>query len=154
MDSKDLAKYVDHERWLLNSGLASDGAKNQLFLYGSIVHKDVQAVELDLNFDKRLVSYTVYVNKDLLDKHLKYMELSTSNSLWGLWRFRRMLRKEGNLNFKHLLNRFVKNYCGPKWSIDLQTVDNATYIDGFGFGDDVDEKESAESNFSDNKKSD
>lgn len=152
MDAKDLAKYVDHERWLLNSGLASDGAKNQLFLYGSIVHKDVQSVELDLNFEGKLISYTIYVDKALLDLHLKYMRLSTSKSLWGLWRFRRMLRREGNLNFKHLLNRFVKTYCGPKWLVDVKIADNSTYVDGFG--DDGDEEESAMSNFSDNKRSD
>ncbi len=152
MDAKDLAKFVDHERWLLNSGLASESAKNQLFLYGSIVHIDVQAVELDLNFEKKQVSYQIYVDKKLLNKHLKYLKLSTSKGLWGLWKFRRMLKKEGNLNFEHLLNQFVKSYCGPKWSVNISTMDYSSYVDGFG--EDGDEKESAESNFSDNQQSD
>ena len=152
MDAKDLAKYIDHERWLLNSGLASDGAKNQLFLYGSIVHKDVRAVELNLNFENKLVSYIIYVDSDLIKKHNKYMTLSTSKSLWGLWRFRRLLKKEGNLNFRHLLERFVKTYCGPKWSIDLTVMDYSNYVDSLG--DNGDERESTESNFSDNKRSD
>ncbi len=151
MEAKELAKYVDHERWLLNSGLVSDGAKNQLFLYGSIVHKDVRAVELDLNFENKLVSYTIYIDKKLLDKHLKYIELSTSKTLLGLWRFRHMLKKEGNLNFEHLLSRFVKTYCGPKWSVNVDTIDNSEYVNGFG---DNDEKASTEANFSDNKQSD
>ena len=152
MEAKDLAKHLDHERWLLNSGLASDGAKNQLFLYGSIVHKDVRAVELSVNFESKLVEYTLYLDKKLLDKHLKYMDLSTKNSLWDLWRFRRMLKREGNLNFRHLLNRFVKTYCGPKWSVNVKVMDNNGYVDLIG--DAGDEKESALSNFSDNKQSD
>lgn len=151
MDANELAKYVDQERWLLNSGLASDGAKNQLFMYGSIVHKDVRAVELSLDFENKLVSYQIYVDRKLLKKHKKYMELSTKKSLWGLWRFRRMLKKEGNLNFRHLLNRFVKTYCGPKWSIDLEVADIADYVDGFG--DEVNETD-AVANFSDDKRSD
>jgi hypothetical protein len=153
MDAKELARYVDHERWLLNSGLASDSAKNQLFLYGSIVHKDVRAVELSLDLESKLVKYQIYVEKDLLKRHLRYLDLMTSKSLWGLWRFRRMLRREGNLNFKHLLNRFVKEYCGPKWSVDLEVVDYDSYVDGFGDNED-ERKESAESNFSDHKRSD
>jgi hypothetical protein len=64
-----------------------------------------------------------------------------------------MLRREGNLNFKHLLNRFVKEYCGPKWSVDLEVVDYDSYVDGFGDNED-ERKESAESNFSDHKRSD
>ena len=63
-----------------------------------------------------------------------------------------MLKREGNLNFKHLLNRFVQTYCGPKWSIDVHLIDHDKYVDGFG--DNGDEKESALSNFSDNKQSD
>ena len=152
MDAKDLAKYVDHERWLLNSGLASESAKNQLFLYGSIVHKDVQAVELDLNFENKLVDYTIYVDNKLLNKQLKYTRLSASKSLWGLWRFKRMLKKEGNLNFKHLLSRFVKTYCGSKWSVVVSIVDYSTYDDGFG--EDGDEKELQTFDFSDDKRSD
>ena len=152
MDAKDLAKYVDHDRWLLNSGLASDNAKNQLFLYGSIVHKEVRTVELELDLETKLVEYKIYIDRNLLDKHLKYMNLSTKTSLWGLWRFRRMLKREGNLNFRHLLNRFVQTYCGPKWSVDVKIVDNGGYVDGFGANGD--EKESALSNFSDNKRSD
>lgn len=152
MDNKELAKYIDQERWLLNSGLASDSAKNQLFMYGSIVHKDVRAVELNLNFESKLVSYIIYVDDRLLSKHRKYMKLSTSKGLWGLWRFRRMLKKEGNLNFRHLLERFVKTYCGPKWSVGLEVTSYSTYVDKLG--DDGDEKEAAESNFSGNKRPD
>jgi hypothetical protein len=101
-------------------------------LYGSIVHKDVQAVELEVDAANKLIVYEIYINKKLLKKHNKYMELSTSTGIWGLWRFRRMLKKEGNLNFKHLLNQFVKEFCGPRWSVEMQVLDYSTYTDGFG----------------------
>lgn len=146
MDAKQLAEYIDHERWLLNSGLASHGAKNQLFMYGSIVHRDVKAVELEIDTPNRLVAYTIYMDGKLLKKHHKYMRLSTSNSIWGLWRFKRMLKKEGNLNFEHLLNQFVKEFCGPKWSVDLVLIDFDEYTDGFGDLDEGQREESKSAN--------
>lgn len=44
MDSKELAQFLDQERWLINNGLLTDSVKNQLFFCGSIVHTEVQAV--------------------------------------------------------------------------------------------------------------
>ena len=56
MQNKEIAELLDQERWLLNHGLLTDSAKNQLFFCGSIVHKDVQAVELELAPDKKMVA--------------------------------------------------------------------------------------------------
>lgn len=135
MDQKkdiNLEEYVDQHRWLLNNGLVTDDVKNQLFFCGSIVHKEVQAVELDLAADKKHVSYKIYVNSDLIKKIQSYNELSKSTSLFGMWRFKRFLKKEGSLDFKQILNKFVKDFCGPTWSASVDIVDFNTYVEGLG----------------------
>lgn len=126
----NLEEYVDQRRWLLNNGLVTDDVKNQLFFCGSIVHKEVQAVEVDIEPDKKLVKYKVYVNKDLVEKIAQYHVLSKSTSLFGMWRFKRLLKKEGALDFQQILSNFVKDFCGPKWNVSVETVDFNTYIEG------------------------
>lgn len=130
MDSKDIAEYLDQERWLMNSGLLTDSAKNQLFFSGSIVHKDVQALELDISPEKKLVSYKVFVPSGLLKKINRYKDLSTKKDLISLWLFRRLLKKEGNLNFQGILNKFVKDFCGAKWSVEVDIRDYKDFQEG------------------------
>lgn len=135
MDSKkdmNLEEYVDQRRWLLNNGFITDDVKNQLFFCGSIAHREVQAVELDLEADKKLVKYRIYVNPDLLKKIEKYYVLSKSTSLFGMWRFRRFLKKEGALDFQQILGKLVKDFCGPTWNVTVDMVDFNTYIEGLG----------------------
>src|SRR5665213_2185807 len=91
MEDKELAEYVDQQRWLLNNGLISDGVKNQLFFCGSIVHKEVQALEVVIVADEKLVKYTLYFDKKTLKKVNQYHQLSKSTSLFGLWRFKRFI---------------------------------------------------------------
>lgn len=136
MDPKDkefsLEEYVDQRRWLLNNGFVTDDVKNQLFFCGSIAHKEVQAVELDLEPEARKVKYKIYVNTDLIKKIAKYYALSKSTSLFGMWRFKRFLKKEGALDFNQILNKLVRDFCGPTWSANVEIVDFNTYVDGLG----------------------
>lgn len=130
METNDIVKIMDSDRWLLNNGLVSDAVKNQLFFCGSIVHRDVQAVELKISPETKVVDYIIYVDKDLEKKIGKYKQLSTSNSLWGMWKFKRLLKKEGCLDFQNVLNSFVKDYCGPKWSAKAHVLSFDAYVDG------------------------
>jgi hypothetical protein len=135
MDSKkemNLEEYVDQRRWLLNNGLITDDVKNQLFFCGSIVHKEVQAVEVDIEADKKLVRYKIYIEKDLIDKIAQYQVLSKSTTLFGMWRFKRLLKKEGALDFQQVLNNFVRDFCGPKWSVTVEIVDFNSYVEELG----------------------
>jgi len=132
MENRELAEYVDQQRWLLNNGLISDDVKNQLFFCGSIVHKDVQAVEVDLTPDDRLVKYSLYFDKKTLSKVDKYHRLSKSTSLFGMWQFKRFLQKEGTFEFGQMLNKFVRDYCGPKWSAEVTIKDFDTYLEELG----------------------
>lgn len=131
MDNNELADYIDNQRWLMNNGLLNDAAKNQLFVYGSIVHKDVQAVELNIDVATKNVSYQIFVTRSLMNKIATYKKLSTSKGFFDMWKFKRLLTKEGNLNFQHVLTRFVKDFCGPKWTAVVEIQDVESYVEGF-----------------------
>ena len=138
MDLEKLTQQIDQQRWLLNNGLITDTVKDQLFFYGSIVHPDVQAVEVKLIPEEKCVDYTVYVTNKTLKKIEKYNKLATSTSLFGMWRFKRFLKKEGTLNFQSMLNRFVKDFCGPSWSAKLTLLDFDVYVDNIGVESELD----------------
>ena len=132
MEQKELTEYLDHQRWLLNMGLVSDDVKNQLFFCGSIIHKEVMAVEVDIVADKKRVNYRIYFNKDLIDRINKYHQLSKSTSLFGMWRFKRFLKKEGALDFNQILSKFVVDFCGPKWFTNVELKDFDAYVEEVG----------------------
>jgi hypothetical protein len=132
METKELTEFLDQNRWLLNNGLVTDSVKNQLFFCGSIVHSDVQAVELDVVPEKKLVEYTIYVPRALMNKINLYKKLSTSTSLINMWRFKRFLKKEGALDFDKMLNKFVSDFCGPQWSAKTTVVNFDVYVEGIG----------------------
>ena len=130
MENSELVRIIDQERWLLNNGLVSDSVKNQLFFCGSIVHRDVQAVEVKIRPEVKSVDYTIYVGPDLYRKIAKYRVLSTSKSLFGMWRFSRLLKREGCLDFQKVLSSFVTDYCGPKWTAAATILSFDTYVEG------------------------
>ncbi len=129
MEKTNVTEIMDSDRWLLNNGLVSDNVKNQLFFCGSIVHKDVQAVEVRVTPEKKLVDYIIYVTPGLLTKIAQYQKLSSSKSIFGLWRFKRLLKREGCLDFKRVLNSFVTDYCGPGWITQASILNFDSYVD-------------------------
>ena len=141
MDENGLSRFIDSNRFLMNCGLVPDSVKNNLFFYGSIVHKDVEAVELKLEVESKTVYYKIYISKRLLKQFNRFQELSHAQSLLGLWKFKLILKKEGNLNFSTLLNEFVKDFCGSKWHAEVEVIDSTLYEDGIineeASGDDI-----------------
>ena len=129
MEKADVTEIMDSDRWLLNNGLVSDTIKNQLFFCGSIVHKDVQAVEVRVTPEKKLVDYIIYATPDLITKIAQYQKLSSSKSIFGLWRFKRLLKREGCLDFQRILNSFVTDYCGPGWTTQASILSFDSYVD-------------------------
>ena len=130
-DQDGLSAILDTQRWLMNNGFLNDMIKDQLYMYGAIVHKNIEAVELDADMTSKRVKYTIYISKSLLKKHKKFLELRTQDSLWALWKFRRILKKEGNLDFSKLIDNFIKDFCGPKWASEVEVIDVAEYVDGY-----------------------
>ena len=132
MEMDQLAEFVDQQRWLLNNGLVPESAKNQLFFFGSISHPNVQAVEMKICPEDKRVEYLLYFTKDLLKTVDKYKTLSTDTSLFGMWKFKRLLKKNGDLNFSGILNTFVKGFCGPAWVANVTLIDFDVYLDSIG----------------------
>jgi hypothetical protein len=132
METSKLAEYLDQQRWMLNNGLVPDSVKNQLFFYGSIVHTEVQAVETKIRPEVKTVEYIIYARKDLINKIDKYKKLSTATSLFGLWRFRRFLKKEGSLDWHSMINSFIRDFCGPNWVATVTVMDFDAYVDNLG----------------------
>jgi len=128
LDTNDL---IDHQRWLIDNGFINDLHKDNLFVYGTLVHKEIEAVEARIDITNKVVDYDLYITFSLRKRIDRYEELSKSKSIMGLWLFKRMLLKEGNLNFLQLLNNFVKDYLGPKWSVTANLKDIREYEEGF-----------------------
>src|ERR1019366_2856128 len=127
-----ISEMMNTQRWLMNNGLVPDSVKNQLFFYGSIIHTEVQAVEVKIRPEVKTVDYTIYVNSGLIIKMDKYKKLSTATSLFGLWRFKRFLKKEGSLDFHSMMNQFIKDFCGPEWVATILIADFDKYVDNIG----------------------
>lgn len=139
-DDEVLYRILDQQRWLMNNGLLNDMHKDQLYMYGAIVHKDVNAVELDIDVEKKTISYYLYVEGSLIKKISKFKKLSKSTGLFNMWRFKRMLEKDGNLNLGAIIGRFVKDYCGPNWSSSVKIMNIKEYEDGYQQGESADQQ--------------
>ena len=124
-------EHLDHQRWLMNNGLLNDLHKDTLYLYGTLIHKDVRAVELNIDTENKVLEYIIYIDHKLIKSYNLYNRLRLTNDIIGLFRLKRLLKKKGNLNFMTILNSFVKDYCGPKWIVKLEIKDFSSYEEGF-----------------------
>jgi hypothetical protein len=127
--TSSINEYVDQNRWLLNNGLFTDAAKDNLHLYGAIINQNITAVELTVDINTKHVDYILYAPKTLIRAYNRYIDLRSSTSLWDMWKLKRMLKRHGNLEFKKMLNGFVKTYCGPSWSVDVSVRESSEYED-------------------------
>lgn len=132
MDDNELNSYVDQRRWLINNGLLTDDIKNQLFFCGSIAHKEIQAVELAINVEEKIVDYKLYVEKSLIKQIEQYNELSTRKDLYGMWKFKRLLKKQGCLDLQSVLNKFVTDYLGSQWKTKVEVGNLTEYEEQVG----------------------
>ena len=127
--NNDVYEYVDQHRWLLNNGLFTDQAKDTLYLYGAIINKNITAVEVSVNSNTKTVKYIVYAPSFLLKDYNRYQALKGTSSILGMWSLKRLLKRHGNLEFLKILSGFVKTYCGPAWSVDLELRESSEYED-------------------------
>lgn len=123
--------HVDHQRWLIDNGFINDLHKDNLYMYGAIVHTDIDAVELRIDINTKTVEYDLYMKPSLQKKIDKFNKLSKSQGILDLWLLKRLIKKEGNLNFLSVLNSFVKDYLGPKWVVVANLKDISEYEEGF-----------------------
>lgn len=132
----NIYEHVDQHRWLLNNGLFTDQAKDTLYLYGAIVNKSVTAVELSVNSNTKNIKYTLFFSPSFLKDYNKYLMLKNTTSLLGMWRLKRLLKRNGNLELLKILSSFVKTYCGPTWSVDLDIKESSEYEEELKTDDD------------------
>lgn len=125
----NIDQLVDQQRWLMNNGLFTDNIKDTLFLYGSIANKHITAVELVVNTDEKVITYTLYAPSTLHLAYNKYNTLKTDKSLLSIWRVKRLLTKYGNLEIHSILDSFVKTYCGPNWKTNMLLKKSSEYED-------------------------
>ena len=120
MEKKELYRQIDHKRWLMNNALFDDSVKNDLFFYGSISHPNVKALDFNINPDTKTINYVVYLDEKDYNLTEKFIKLSKSDSFFGLWRYKRMLEKHGNLDPAKHVNLAIKDFAGPSWSAGAQ----------------------------------
>ena len=130
-DSENLSRLIDTQRWLMNNGFLNDMVKDQLYMYGAIVHKEIGAVEITVDLSGKIIHYRLYVDDRLLKKYNRFLELRDQNSILALWRFKGLLKKEGNLDFGKLINNFITDYLGPKWGSEVEIRNIADYVEGY-----------------------
>lgn len=135
---KQLAEYMDTRRWIAQSGIMTDDLKNNLFMYGSILHRNISAVDLTISMENNRVDYKIFIPKDVLKKLHKYERLLNeynANSLgwYNRWRFANMLSEmktnEERLDFEVMLNHFVRDLLGGKWSASCEIISDAHFDD-------------------------
>lgn len=127
MEDKQILEKVDIERWRLNAGTVSYEMQNNLFMYGSILHKNIAAVHAAIDVENKVVDYKIYCPQSLLKTIALFQELRTKKSLWSLWRLSRLLKKEGNLDFEVMLNNYVGTLCGAPWKAKLELLHESLY---------------------------
>ena len=127
---------LDQQRWLMSNGLFTESAKDSIFMYGTLVHKDVKAVQVDVKIEMKTIHYDVYVPTSLIKEINLFNELQGTRSLIKLWRLKRLLKRNGSLNFTAILDRFVKDFCGPSWKATMTLWDYKEYSDEPGDGKD------------------
>lgn len=121
----EIQETIDNERWLMNNGLISDSAKNNIYVYAYLVNKGITAAEVDIRVESKTIDYNLYVKDNLLKAYDYY---SNRNTSWfSLIKSAYYVRKHGNLNFKMLLNRFIKDYMGPSWKVNLSVKKHSEY---------------------------
>lgn len=127
----DKNDHVDHQRWLIDNGFINDLHKDNLYAYGAICHLEIEAVEVAIAIESKSVTYDLYMSSKLLKKVNSFHELSQSKSIIDLWRFKRLVKDQGNLNFQSVLTNFVRDYLGPKWNVTVNLKDIKQYEEGF-----------------------
>jgi hypothetical protein len=124
-----ILEHIDQQRWLLNNGLVTDEAKNNIYVYGTLVHNDIQAVDVAINVEKKSIHYSLYVKKGFIKSYNKFLLLKDSTSLFQLLKLKFLLKRCGNLNIGGILKSFITDYCGPTWSVSFELKDIKDYKD-------------------------
>jgi hypothetical protein len=127
MDEKDLANYLDHQRWLINNGLLNPIVQDNLFMYGTLAHPDLKELDVSVDVLNKHINYILFFDTKMISAINKFNDLILKKNFWGILRLWFFLKRHGNLDFKSPLQRMVSDYCGAKWTIDVQVKHVSEY---------------------------
>ena len=60
MSDLEINDHIDQQRWLINNGFFNDMHKDNLYLFGALVHKNVEAVALSIDIATKTVKYQLH----------------------------------------------------------------------------------------------
>jgi hypothetical protein len=127
MDEKELVNYLDHQKWLINNGLINTVVQDNLFMYGTLAHPELKELDVSVDVLRSHINYTLFFETKMINVINKFNSLVSKNSFWGILRLWFLLKRHGNLDFKTPLQKMVADYCGPKWSVDIQVKNVSEY---------------------------
>lgn len=149
MDNISTKDLVDHQRWLINNGLANDMLKDNLYLFGIYLHPGIQDALVSIDFNDKVITYQIYVNKYLLNDFNKYKKLLASTGKLNTIRLKRLWRKHfenkkdpARLDIDTIINSHVKSLCGPNWSTSVKILPYSQYISDVASFDNGNQKDS------------
>jgi hypothetical protein len=115
-----IAQSYDIDKWLLSINLISKTIKNDLFIYGVIIHpKHIKAVEVIINPKEKIVNYELYVSKTIIKKYNYIVKNRNSDNIFKLFTLLMIKYRYGDLNFDIKLLQCVKDRCGKEWNVNV-----------------------------------
>ena len=109
--------------------MLTDVHKDNLFMFGSIIHSGIQAVEVDTDVNNHDIKYRVYVSSKLLSDYNSFHKKVSKGSIWSLFWAKRLIKKHTFLDWETAINNFVHTYCGAKWTVSVKILPIKEYID-------------------------
>jgi hypothetical protein len=127
--SGSMADHLNLQRWLIEHGLFTDEIKNSLYAYGALAHQSIDALHVSIDHEKAVVHYKLYCPTKLLENVARYNQWKNSSKIFDMWRLKRLLKKERNLDFQSILTTFVRDLCGKRWNVTVKLEDVASFVD-------------------------
>jgi len=134
MSKLEVRDVMDHQKWLINSGFANEMLNDNLYLFGIYLHPDIREALVSVDVGKKLVTYKIYVTKDLFNDFNKCKTLTKSSGKLNAIRLKRLWRKHmenkkdpARLDIDVIINSHVQELCGSNWSTSVSLLTEDKY---------------------------
>lgn len=120
------AQILYADRVLLDHGLVSETIQQNLFFYGTIASPLIRDVEIDVDVDKKILYYKLYLSRWDLAKYRRYLrklqKYADPKTLLGKYLKLRLLRKAPIWNIEKNLKMHLSVYA-PNFSVSVEVLD-------------------------------
>lgn len=114
--------------WLLNLGVVSEHAEQNLLLYGYIACPGILNVELLVDVDKLNIKYAVVLDRKANFLHRLQLRLASKRTLIRKIMFLLFLKWFGSYDPAVRIARCVRDYAGPTWKTQVEVVSAKRYL--------------------------